>query len=240
MEGETHHPHLAQAPYTFEGFWPVVAEQHGVVFVRLNLGSEALWSGPLQGTSGGGVYPLTNAEIRALLQTNNGALESLFALDLNNGSQKFVPAVGPGGVEYRPNGSPDFVYEQSGPMPVVKITSDGSEVAYISFRSGQGNPPDGIWDLHMGEMVLDSATVPGLQAGDMRYVDFQNSYVKITDEQTPFTMAGNTRFHAHWGASESTRILDRSAGLGLTAQSTPIKSQAHPTVIRRQQACSDF
>ena len=231
--------HTAQAPYTFEGYWPVVAEQHGVVFVRLNLELNALWSGNLTGTSGGGVYPLTNADIRTLLQSNNGALENLFALDLSNGSQKFVPAVGYGGVEYRPNGSPDFFYLQSGPMPVVKITSDGSEVAYIPFRSGQGNPPDGRWDSHMGEMVLDATTVPGLQAGDMRYVDFPNSYVKITDEQTPFTMAGNTLFHAHWGASESTKIFDRSAGLGLTA-GNPIPSQAHPTIIRRQQSCSDF
>ncbi len=42
----------AAAPYTFEGFWPVVAEQHGIVFVRLNLGTAALWSDP--GTGGGG------------------------------------------------------------------------------------------------------------------------------------------------------------------------------------------
>ncbi len=230
--------HAAQTPYTFEGYWPVVAEQHGVVFVRLNLGADALWSGNQQGTSGGGVYPQTNADIRSLLQSNNGALENLFALDLTNGSQKFVPAVGYGGVEYRPNGSATL-YLESGPMPVVKITTDGSEVAYIPFRSGQGSPPDGRWDSHMGEMVLDATTVPGLQAGDMRYVDFPNSYVKITDEQTPFTMAGNTLFHAHWGASESAKILDRSAGLGLTA-ANPISSQAHPTVIRRQVACANF
>ena len=53
----------AQDPYTFAGFWPVIAEQHGIVFVRLNLGTEALWSG--NGT--GNMYPKTNAETRALL-----------------------------------------------------------------------------------------------------------------------------------------------------------------------------
>jgi hypothetical protein len=230
--------HTAADPYTFTGYWPVVAEQHGEVFVRLNLGADALWSGAGQGTSGGGVYPLTNADTRTLLQSNNGALENLFALDLKDGSPKFIPAVGYGGVEYRPNGS-SSLFLQSGPAPVVKVNGDGSEVAYIPFRSGQGNPPDGRWDSHMGEMMLDNTTIPGLAAGDLRFVDFPNSYVKITDEQTPFTMAGSTLLHAHWGASESTKILDRSAGLGLNA-SAPITSQAHPAVIRRQQPCASF
>jgi len=228
----------AQDPYTFEGFWPVVAEQHGIVFVRLNLGSDALWSGPNQGSGGGGVYPSTNAETRALLTSNNGALENLFALNLTDGSKKFIPAVGYGGVEYRTN-STTGLFLQSGPVPVVKVNGDGSEVAYIPFRSGQGNPPDGRWDSHMGEMVLDGTTVPGLAAGDMRFVEFPNSYVKVTDEQTPFTMAGNTLFHAHWGASESTAILDRSAGRGLSA-GAPITSRAHPAVIRRQTACGSY
>jgi hypothetical protein len=229
--------HSAGWPYTFDGYWPVVADEHGVVFVRLNLGWGALWSGPLTGTSGGGVYPLTNADTRSLLESNNGALENLFALDLKDGSQKFVPAVGFGGVETRYRGT--SVDLEEGPVPVVKVNGDGSEVAYIPFRSGQGNVPDGRWDSHMGEMVLDSNTVAGLAAGDLRFVDFPNSYVKITDEQTPFTMAGNTLLHAHWGASESVRIVDRSAGLGLSV-GTPITGVARPVVIRREQSCGDY
>ena len=230
--------HAAQDPYTYDGFWPVIAEQHGLVFVRLNLGANALWSGPNQGTSGGGVYPSMNTDTRALLLSNNGALENLFALNLGDGSKKFIPAVGYGGVEFKtsPNSSLSL---QSGPVPVVKVNADGSEVAYISFRSGQGNPPDGRWDSHMGEMVLDNTTIPGLAAGDLRFVDFPNSQVKVTDEQTPFTMAGSTLFHAHWGASESTALLDRSAGKGLSA-GTPITSKARPVVIRRQTSCSNF
>ncbi len=229
--------HAAASPYTFEGYWPVVAEQHGVVFVRLNLGMGALWSGPGTGTSGGGVYPTSNAATRTLLEANNGALENLFALDLKDGSQKFVPAVGFGGVESKYVGA--SVDLQNGPMPVVKVNGDGSEVAYISFRSGQGNPQDGRWDSHMGEMVLDDTTVSGLAAGDLRFVDFPNSYVYITDEQTPFTMAGDSLFHAHWGASESVRIIDRSAAKGISSAS-PITVQAHPAVIRRIQSCSNF
>ena len=229
----------AQDPFTFEGSWPVVAELHGLVFVRLNLGVDALYSGPGQGSSGGGVYPSTNADIRALLISNSGALENLFALDLNDGSQRFVPAVGYGGVEYRTDASASGLFLQSGAMPVVKVNPDNSEVAYIPFRSGQGSPPDGRWDSHMGEMVLDGTTIPGLAAGDLRYVDFPNSQVKITDEQTPYTMAGDTLLHAHWGASESIKILNRSASKGLSATS-PITSLAHPAIIRRQQSCSSF
>gem|GEM_PF-1002487 len=223
---------------TFEGFWPVIAEQHGIVLVRLNLGSAALWSGTGTGTGGGGVYPMTNSDTRALLQSNNGALENLFALDLNTGSKKFIPAVGYGGTEYRAqlNAELDLV---APPVPVIKVLPDGSEVAYIAFRSGQGNVVDGRWDSHMGEMVLDNTTISGLAAGDLRFVDFPNSYVQITDEQSPLTLAGNTLFRAHWGASESAKILDRSAGVGIT-HAAPITSQAHPTVIRRQQACSNF
>ncbi len=229
----TNHP--AQDPYTFAGFWPVIAEQHGIVFVRLNLGSQALWSG----TGSGGMYPGSNAETRALLQANNGALENLFALDLASGSKKFIPAVGYGGVEKRIDASGSGLFLEAPPVPVVKINSDGSEVAYIAFRTSQGNPPDGRWDSYMGEMVLDNTTISGLAAGDLRFMNFPNSFVKITDEQTPFTMAGNTLFHAHWGASESARILDRSVGKGLTA-SNPITMQGLPPVIRRMASCSNF
>lgn len=229
--------HAAQSPYTFEGYWPVVAEQHGVVFVRLTLAWDVLFSGPGSGQYGGGVYPTSNSATRTLLASNNGALENLFALNLKDGSQKFVPAVGFGGVEFKD--SAGNLYLQAAPMPVVKVYPDGSEVAYIVFRSGQGNPPDGRWDSHMGEMVLDNTTVPGLAAGDLRFIDFPNSNVRITDEQTPFTMAGDTLLHAHWGASESVAILDRSASLGLS-QTAPIKVQTRPVVVRRQQACSSF
>ncbi len=229
--------HPAQAPYTFYGSWPVIAEQHGVVFLRLNLGMSALWSGPNTGSGGGGVYPSSNADTRALLQNNNGDLENLFALNLDDGSQKFVPAVGFGGVEAL-DGSGNPVL-QDGPMPVVKTLDNGKEVAYISFRSGQGSPNDGRWDSHLGEMVLDDNTISGLAAGDLRFVDFPKSYVNITDEQTPLTMAGNTLFQAHWGASESVHILDRQDSKG-QVHDDPITGESRPAIIRRMQACSDF
>jgi hypothetical protein len=229
-------PNPAQFPYTFDGYWPVVAERHGVVFVRLNLGMEALFSGPLSGAWGGGVYPETMAEIRAFLQSNNGKLKNLFALDLNNGSEKFVPAVGYGGVEGLQDNKPIL---EIGPVPVVRVLPNGTEVAYSHFRSAQGSAPDGRWDSHMGEMVLDGSTISGLAAGDLRFIKTGSLYVKVTDEQTPLTMAGDTLFHAHWGASENFRITDRSSSRGLT-YNDPITTSILPAVIRRQAQCSDF
>src|SRR4029079_15640747 len=46
-------------PYEFEGGWPVVAEQHGTVFLRMNHGIGLIF--------GPGAWPKTNAEIRAKL-----------------------------------------------------------------------------------------------------------------------------------------------------------------------------
>lgn len=229
-------PHNAVFPYTFEGYWPVIADKHGIVFVRMNLGFDALWSGTLQGSTGGGVYPTTNQAIRQLLEANGGSLKNLFALSLDDGSESFVPAVGYGGVEDLLNGQPVLV---TGPVPVIKLLPNGNEVAYSPFRNGQGNPPDGRWDSHMGEMVLDNSTVPGLVAGDMRFVQFDNSYTNITDEQTPLSAAGNSLFVAHWGASESVQIVDRSNNLGLNFNK-PITSQPNHPVIRRIQSCSNF
>lgn len=222
-------PNTAGFPNEMDGMWPVVAEQHGVVFVRMRLNhDQGLWGGP--GT--GGMYPNTTGDIRAFLQSHP-QLQNLFALSLDTGTQPFIPAVGYGGVEDLINNQP---YLDVGPVPVIRTLPTGQEVAYVMFRSGASNPPDGRWDSHLGEMVMDSSTVPGLVAGDVRFVSFPNSHIRITDEQGPVTMAGDTLFRAHWGASESTRITDRSNNLGLSFGS-PIATQKHPVVIRRITAC---
>ncbi|RJR29086.1 hypothetical protein C4564_03510 [Candidatus Microgenomates bacterium] len=227
-------PNTAGFPYEFDGYWPVVAESHGIVFLRMRLEHNALY-----GPGDKNMYFATNAENRNYLQSNPNK-KNLFALDLTNGSDKFIPAVGYGGVEDYVNNSP---YLDMGPVPVVKTTSDGKEVAYQVFRSNQANPPDGRWDSQMGEMVLDGNTIPGLAAGDLRYVAMAslgknglNSQTFITDEQTPYTVAGNTIFNAHWGASEAVTIIDRSPGLGLN-WTNPIKTRVHNAVIRRLTAC---
>jgi hypothetical protein len=224
-------PNRAGFPYEMDGMWPVIAEKHGIVFVRMRLAHDALWSGPGKGS----MYPTSNAETRALLESKP-ELKNLFALSLDTGAEAFVPAVGYGGVEALIKGKP---YLDIGGVPVIRNLPDGTEAAYQVFRSGQGDPPDGRWDSHFGEMVLDDQMIPGLAAGDLRFIQTKGLYLHITDEQMPITMAGDTFFNAHWAASESAKILDRSAGKGLTA-ADPIPTQRHPTVIRRMQACPNF
>jgi hypothetical protein len=219
--------------YTFG--WPVVADQAGIVFIRMRLDHNAHY-----GPGPSSQFPNTNQETRDYL-VNNDHRQNLFALDLTNGTKKFIPAVGYGSTEDFYDNKP---YGVTGSMPVVKKYTD-KEVAYIHFRNGSSGT-DYRWDGHMGEMVLDNQTITGLAAGDLRFVQMSryngyggNAYVFISDEQTPITLAGNTIFHAHWGASEAVMITDRSANLGLQ-YSTPIKVSRHPIIIRRQAACSNY
>jgi hypothetical protein len=221
--------------------WPVIAEQHGIVFVRMQLAHQALYEGPDEGR-----FALTNAENRTWLE-ENPQWKNLFALSLDDGAEAFVPAVGYGSTE-----DWDPMTESAtgvmGSMPVVKVFPDGTEVAYIHFRNNQTNPAaDFRWSGHMGEMVLDDTTVPGLVAGDLRFVQMSkhqtpytgNCYIHIIDEQTPLTIAGDTLINAHWAASCGVRITDRSEALGLSADN-PIVTEPHPPVIRAQRAsCAD-
>lgn len=219
--------------YTFKGYYPVIADSKGLVLIRMSIGMNGLWSGPQTGNK----WPNTNSETRAFLESNP-QYKNLFALNLSNGSTAFVPAVGPGGTEGLLDNS---AFLENGPPPVVKTLADGSQIAYAHFRNGQTKESyyDGRWDSHLGEMMLDNNTVPGYQAGDLRFVQFDNSYITITDEQNPLTMAGNTIFHSHWGALESSTIMNRSSNLG-NLLSNPITSKSNPPVIRRMQTCGNF
>lgn len=228
-------------PNEFRYYWPVVADAAGIVFIRMQLDHNlGLYNYP----SGNHVWPNSNAQARSFL-ASNPQQQNLFALNLDDGSKKFIPAVGYGGVEdSTATGIPAFL--ATGPLPVVRTWADGKQVAYVPFRNGQSNPPDARWDSHMGEMVLDNSTISGLAAGDLRFVRMAryndqggNSYIYITDELGPITMAGSTLFHAHWGTSEAVRITDRSAGRGLSYNS-PIETVNLPPVIRRMVACNDF
>jgi hypothetical protein len=82
-------------------------------------------------------------------------------------------------------------------------------------------------------------------AGDLRFIRMSryngyggSAYVYLVDEQEPITLAGSTIFHAHWGASESVQITDRSSSRGLS-YANPIETTNHPTVIRQQAACAN-
>src|SRR2546425_812812 len=118
----------------------------------MTLTRDDLW-GP--GTSG--IFPTTNGATRSWL-VSNPQHQNLFAINLDDGTLKFIPAVGFGYVE-------DWVagtwQSAMGSQPVVKTWPNGDEVAYIHFRNGQGNPTDGRWDGNMGEMALDGTTISG-------------------------------------------------------------------------------
>lgn len=235
-------PNPAGFPNQFLYYWPVVADQAGVVFVRMRLDHNAgLWGCNVNPCGPGGRWPNSNVETRSFL-VSRPDLQNLFALNLDDGTKKFIPAVGYSGTEDKVPVQPFLV---TGPLPVIKIVTGGREVAYESFRNGQSGTTDGRWDSHMGEMVLDNSTVTGLVAGDLRFVRMSkynnyggDSYSYITDEQNPITMAGNTLFHAHWGASESVRITDRSDSRGLS-YNNPVVTVNNPVVIRRIAACGN-
>jgi len=198
--------------------WPVVAERHGVVFVRYRLHWESLWSWS---------HTLVdNEQWRAFLE-NNPEEQALFALDLDDGSAAFIPNVGNGGFG-------DGGYLPIGPMPVIKHFPDNTEVAYVVMRGGCAPPVeascDPRGDSHLGEMVLDEVTVPGYQAGYVRYI--RNTFFP-TDEQPFLSMAGNHLFAGHWEAGIAHRITDRSPARG-DSRYNPITTADLPHVVASQ------
>jgi outer membrane protein assembly factor BamB len=219
----------------FIGGWPVIAEDHGLVFIRLSLGE----INKVIGAGGGpnSVWPSTNVEIKSRLSAHP-ELKTFFPLNLDDGTEKFVAAVAPSGVEQLTNGSPRLRIHT---FPVVRKWA-GKEVVYTIWQNGQNDGSDawfdGRGDSQVGEMVLDNNTVDGYEAGDLRFVKFASFgyYVSTTDEGCPLTMAGEVIFHSHWGASEAVRIVNRGSNVGLTL-ANPIITSKIPPVIRRLDPC---
>jgi hypothetical protein len=208
-------------PYEFEGGWPVVAEQHGVVFLRMNQGIGLIF--------GSGSWALGMAQIREKLQAAP-EWKNLFALALGSGSETFVPAVAPQGVEDFGTNPNLRVHS----FPVIKTLPDGKEVAYQTFRAAPREQGwDARWDSHVGEMVLDADTVPNVAAGDLRYIDFPSAYPHITDENCPLTMAGDTLFFSHWAGTGAYKLENRSDALGTSPQAAIATSQ-RPSFARSQ------
>ncbi len=197
--------------------WPVIAEQHGIVFIRFRLEWNTIWA------LGG--YPMTNDQIRAALLASPEQ-QALFAMSLDTGKTAFVPAVGNGG-------EGDGGVLSMGPLPVIKQV-DGQEVAYIIWRNGQTCVGcDGREDATMGEMVLDDHTIEGYAAGDVRFVQFDDIQ---TDEMLTLSMIGDTLFHGHWLVDAGRTVTDRNAKLGDTF-TNPIKTKDALYVIWRQCQC---
>jgi outer membrane protein assembly factor BamB len=199
--------------------WPVIAEVHGLVLIKLRLDWQTMWTW--------NPWPSSNAQMRSNL---NGSpdQQALYALRLSDGGIAFRTNVGHGGFG-------DGGNMPMGPQPVVKRFSDGSEVAYVVMRGSpcQGSPCDGRYDSHLGEMLLDGSTVSGFQAGDVRFMD--NTHFP-TDEQPQLSMAGDQLFGGHWMFGIAHQILNRAANRGASA-GTPITTSNLPHIITSSSSC---
>jgi len=204
-------------PTEFRYGWPVIADGAGYVLVKVRLDWETTWRD----------WPQTNSEMRQFL-IQNPSYQALFVLDLDDGSRPFIANVGHGGYG-------DSGYMPMGPQPVVKRLANGREVVYTIIRARHAHDPR--WDSHFGEMMLDSATVSGLQGGDVRFIAYDyppgsaDPYL-LTDEQPNVSMAGDYLFGAHWEAGFAMRILDRSAARG--SFSNKITTQRLATIATSQ------
>lgn len=194
--------HTPDEHHTFANGWPVIAEQHGLVLLRQRIHWDYLWLTP----NPFGVPD--NATIRSRLATQPKA-RCHFALRLDDGSVAFHINNGAGGFG-------DGGYLPLGSMPVVRVFPDGKEVALNIIR---GDPRyDARWDSHFGEIMLDGDTVPGLQAGDVRWIRHGNTPADddflLTDEQPFLSAAGDYLFGSHWLVTYAIRPLDRGPTRG--------------------------
>jgi len=182
--------------HNYEHGWPVIAEDHGLVLVRMHLPWRAMWQVPGPEKS----FPTSNDAIRSFL-VDHPDLQPLFCLNLEDGSTAFIPAVGTGGIDTPAidigAGTPP-VEQTLGTLPVVRKLANGDEVAYMVWRNGQRCEAEDYdkgarYDAVMGEMVLDDETIPGYQVGDCRFVDWsENGGRLVTDEMGPLSMSGDT------------------------------------------------
>jgi hypothetical protein len=212
-----HSPGDASVEYTWG--WPVVADQSGLVLIKLRLPWDSLWTF--------GTYPTTNQAIRQNLQSRPED-QSLFALSLENGSVPFISNIGNGGWG-------DGGYLPMGPQPVVKRLANNKEVVYTVGRGGGSNGTyDARWDSLFVEMMLDSTTVPGYAAGEVRFIQYD--HVVLTDEQPFVSMAGDYLLGGHWMAGYALKIIDRSNGRGAWDIPSRIAAIDAPHIVESQSA----
>lgn len=215
--------HSPSSDTTYALGWPVIAEQHEIVLVRLRIPWDYLWVSP---------DPFavpTNSVIRQRLNDEPGA-RCHFALRLQDGQIAFDINNGAGGYG-------DGGYLPIGSMPIIRVMPDGREIAYNIIRGD--HRWDARWDSHFGEIVLDNETVPGLRAGDVRWIRHGNNPTDddflLTDEQPFLSAAGDYLFGSHWLVTYAIRPLDRGPAYGSFAQK--IDSTNVPWMIVSQGVC---
>ncbi len=129
----------------------------------------------------------------------------------------------------------DGGYLPMGPQPVVKLLSNNKEVVYTVGRGGGSNGiTDARWDSLFVEMVLDSSTVPGYAAGEVRFMQY--NHVVLTDEQPFVSMAGDYLLGGHWMAGYALKITDRSDGRGAWDIPSRIATIDAPHIVESQSA----
>ena len=212
-----HSPGDAGVEYTWG--WPVISDQNGLVLIKLRLPWDSLWAF--------GTYPTTNQAIRQNLQSRPDQ-QSLFALSLDNGSMPFISNIGNGGWG-------DGGVLPMGPQPVVKRLSDGSEVVYTVGRGGGSDAyHEARWDSVFVEMMLNSNTVPGYTAGEIRFIQY--NHVVLSDEQPFVSMAGDYLLAGHWMAGYALKITDRSSSRGAWEIPSRIAAVDAPHIVESQAA----
>ncbi|GAP08775.1 MAG TPA: hypothetical protein DEQ80_06285 [Anaerolinea thermolimosa] len=211
----------------FADTFPVVSDRNDVVIVRSYLNWEKIWQ-----PDGGA--PSTVEGIREFL-TQNPEYQSLFVLNLADGTPRFVAPVMLGAIG---NGGD---LESTPPQVVLRPLADGTEVAILLWRNRQSCPPsycDSRSDTTLGEMDLTTGVIRFVQdhkdQGNMRLP---------TDEQSPLAMAGDMIFYAHWQLLGALKVIDRSAGLGesyanpiITRELTPVLNTLAPGVCAGRSA----
>jgi outer membrane protein assembly factor BamB len=202
--------------------WPVIAEAHNLVFIRYRLDWETLWTWS--------PFPSGNEAIRAAL-VGRPDVQALFALRLSDGGIAFVPNTGN-------SAWGDGNVLPMGPMPVIKRFADGSEVAYVSMRGTPCLPNtqkcDGRGDGRLGELMLDDSTIPGYQAGYVRYM--LNTHLP-TDEMPFLTVAGDQLLAGHWEAGLAHQIQDRSPARGTGDNPIPVSNLPHIVTSQDNDYC---
>jgi len=210
-------------PFRWRDGWPVIADIHGYVLMKMRIDERVHFLGP---------YPVTNAQLRARF-TNNPGERTLFVMDLDDGSTPFLCNVGGG--NWGNGGS----WASPGPMPVVKHFPNGDEVVYCIGRGSTWH--NATWDSAFVEMVLDSHTVSGYQGGDIRFINYvhppgSSQPYLLTDEQPNPTMSGDVLFGGHWSAGLACVITNRSAPLGaFSPLSSRIQATYAPHIVTAQQ-----
>jgi len=207
--------------------WPVIADRTGIVLIRYELDWQTLWTT---------TWPTTNEEMRRFL-LNNPDEQSLYALNLDDGSTAFIPNVGNGGFG-------DGGILPMGPLPAIRTLPDNKEVAYIIIRGELSTISDGRGDSKFGELIIDPSTAPGYEAGYVRFIEYnrysswdrygkkewkENTAEMPTDEQPYVTVAGNQILAGHWMVGKALMIVDRSPNYG--SYNNPILSMPLPHIV---------